>query len=73
MQTNSNYYHAQPLNISKRIGSTVYDVEVYVKYDTGETIEQKLLRLIRNDLNLAPSRANMNMPQTGRLPERNLA
>lgn len=49
------FIHAEPLNAQKRIGSTVYELKVYVKNNTGETAEEKILRLIRNDLNLAPS------------------
>ena len=45
----NNYYNAEPLNVQKSIGSTVYEIEVYVKKDTGETIEDKIMRLIRND------------------------
>ena len=59
------YIHAAPLNAHRRIGSTVYEVEVYVKKDTAETIEQKIMRLIRNDLNPASSHVKMSTPQTG--------
>jgi hypothetical protein len=64
---------AEPLNTNKRIGSTVYEVEVYVKAHTGETAEAKIIRLIKNDLNLAPGHGKMLLPQTGRLPERGSA
>jgi hypothetical protein len=64
---------AEPLNINRRIGSTVYEVEVYVKKCAGETAEEKIMRLIRNDLNLAPGHGKMMLPQTGRLPERGSA
>jgi hypothetical protein len=66
-KTQDEFIHAEPLNAQKRIGSTVYELKVYVKSSTGETAEEKILRLIRNDLNLAPSHVNMNMPQTSRL------
>jgi hypothetical protein len=58
------------LNTQKRIGSTVYEVEVYVKKDDGETIEDKIMRLIRNDLQLSVSYAKIDEPKLGRLPER---
>ncbi len=61
---------AKPLSICKRIGSTVYEVEVFVKKTSGETAEAKIMRLIRNDLNLAAGHDKMNLPQTDRLPER---
>ena len=67
------YIRAEPLNVRKRIGSTVYDVEIYVRKDKGETVEDKVMRLIRNDLNPASRYVKMNMPQTGRLPERSSA
>jgi hypothetical protein len=67
------FVHAEQLYAQKRIGSTVYEIEVYVKNDTAETIEQKIMRLIRNDLNLTASNDNMMVPQTSRLPERGSA
>ncbi len=48
----------------------MYEIEVYVKKSSGETAEAKILRLIKNDLNLASGRGKMNLPQTDRLPER---
>ena len=41
--------HAEPLKISKRIGSTVYEVRVYFNQDAKETVNDKILRLIKND------------------------
>jgi hypothetical protein len=67
------YIHAEPLNVQRRIGSTVYEIEVYVKTSAAETIEEKIMRLIRNDLHTTPSNVTMGMPQTGRLPERSSA
>lgn len=67
------FVQAETLNVCQRIGSTVYEVEVYVKECLGEKAEDKIMRLIRNDLNLAPSHGKMNLPQTDRLPERGSA
>ena len=64
------FIHAEPLNMCKRIGSTLYEVEVYVKKHTGETAEEKIMRLIKNDLNLTPGHGKISLPQTDRLPER---
>ena len=64
------FIHAEPLNVCKRIGSTTYEVEVYVKKGAGETAEDKIIRLIKNDLNLALGHGKINLPQTDRLPER---
>jgi hypothetical protein len=71
--TRDGYIPAESLNALKRIGSTVYELEVYVKSNAGETIEEKIMRLIRNDLNLTSSHVKINMPQTSRLAERSLA
>ncbi len=69
-EANTGFIPAEPLNTCKRIGSTMYEIEVYVKKSSGETAEAKILRLIKNDLNLASGRGKMNLPQTDRLPER---
>ena len=70
MGTCDGFIRAGSLDVCKRIGSTVYEVEVYAKGHIGETAETKIIRLIKNDLNLAPSHGKMGLPQTGRLPER---
>jgi predicted 2-oxoglutarate/Fe(II)-dependent dioxygenase YbiX len=62
--------NAEPLNMRKRIGSTVYEVRMCFNQDTKETMEDKLLRLVRNDLNKPPMDAKMALPQTSWLPER---
>lgn len=54
----------------KRIGSTNYEVRVYFNQDAKETIDDKILRLMKTDLNLEPVNATIMMPQTSRLPER---
>ena len=72
-ETRDGFIHAEPLDMCKRIDSTVYEVEVYVKECIEETAEEKIMRLIRNDLNLAPGHGKMSVPQTGRLPERGSA
>ncbi|MCL2817722.1 MAG: transposon-encoded TnpW family protein [Clostridiales bacterium] len=60
---------AGPLTMRKRIGSTVYEVNVYFNPDAKETINDKILRLIKNDLHPAASDATIGLPQTGWLPE----
>ena len=62
--------HAEPATMHKRIGSTVYEVHTHFNPDAKETMDEKILRLIRNDLNKPPWDAKMTLPQTGRLPER---
>ena len=39
----------QPLKLSKRIGSTVYEVQVYFNQDAKETMDAKILRLVKNE------------------------
>ena len=66
----SGYVRAVPLDTRRRVGSTVYNVAVFTKEDTGYTVEEKVLRLVRNDLNIANENVKMKVPQTGWLPER---
>ena len=47
---------------SKRIGSTMFNVTVHFDNDSNKTIDDKIMRLIKNDLE--------NQPQTKWLPER---
>jgi hypothetical protein len=63
--------HPKPGNIflSKRIGGTTYHVGVYFDPQSKESFTDKILRLAKNDLNVAPSCATMNVPQTGWLAE----
>lgn len=60
----------KPSLIRKRIGSTVYEVRAYFNQDAKETMNDKLLWLIRNDLNKPSMDVNMAVPQTNRLPGR---
>ncbi|MCL2189465.1 MAG: transposon-encoded TnpW family protein [Defluviitaleaceae bacterium] len=41
---------AEPSRFKQRIGSIIYEVGVHFKEDATETMEQKILRLIKNDL-----------------------
>jgi len=66
----SGYIRTVPLDTRRRIGSTVYSVAVFTKKDTGDTVEEKVLRLLKNDLNPAYGNGKMSVPQTGWLPER---
>ena len=64
------YAHAEPATMHKRIGSTVYEVRLHFNPDAKETMDNKVLRLIRNDLNKLQRDVKMAIPQTGRLSER---
>ena len=60
----------EPITIHKRIGSTMYNVGIYFNQNAKETMEDKILRLIKNDLKCPHKNDIIGMPQTGRLPER---
>ncbi|MDR1558451.1 MAG: transposon-encoded TnpW family protein [Clostridiales bacterium] len=70
-ETRDRHVHAEPVTMQKRIGSTVYEVRVHFNPDAKETMDDKILRLVRNDLKKPPLDAKMALPQTSRLPERN--
>ena len=40
---------AEPIKMQRRIGSTVYEINVYFKHDAAETMNDKIQRLIRNE------------------------
>jgi hypothetical protein len=60
----------EPITMKKRIGSTIYEVNAYFNPEAKETVEEKLLRIIKNDLQFVSNRAIMKLSQTARLPER---
>ena len=49
-RTQSSYAHAEPLKLTKRIGSTTYTVSVHFSQTSKETVEDKLLRLMERDV-----------------------
>jgi len=53
----------------KRIGGTTYHVGVCFNSAGTETMQDKILRLAKNDLNFSPICATINLLQTGRLLE----
>jgi len=56
--------------LHRRIGSTTYRARIYFNPEAKETLEDKILRLLKNDLNFSSKNATIGLPQTGRLPER---
>ena len=52
----------------RRIGSTTYRVGIHFNPDAKENFNDKILRLMKNDLNLLRGHATMELPQTGWLP-----
>jgi hypothetical protein len=55
--------------LRRRIGSTLYRVRAQYSKTNQETLDDKILRLLKNDLNLAPGHGKMDLLQTGRLLE----
>ncbi|MDR1061367.1 MAG: transposon-encoded TnpW family protein [Clostridiales bacterium] len=53
---------------SERVGSTVYRVTVRFPEAETETLEEKITRLIKNDLQFQQGRGILDTLQTGRLP-----
>jgi len=51
--------------LSKRIGGTIYRVGVKFCSESKETMQDKILRLVKNDLNILPLCAKIELPQTG--------
>lgn len=57
--------------MTKRIGSTVFKVKVCLAEDGTDTAEEKMLRIIQNEVMTAEEKCGiMNMPQTSRQSER---
>jgi len=67
------FTHAEPINMRHRIGSTVYEVNIYFNKETKETLDDKILRLAKNDLRFASKNDRMVSLQTEQLPERSSA
>ena len=61
---------ADTSRFTKRIGSTVYKVGIYFKQDAKETMEDKIIRLVKNEWNCSQNYGIMKVLQTERLPER---
>ena len=65
---------AQSGRFIKRIGSTLYEVNVYFNEAAKESLEDKIFRLISNEtLKNGGKYGNVEMLQTERLPERGSA
>ncbi|HCG35075.1 MAG TPA: hypothetical protein DER23_01910 [Clostridiales bacterium] len=57
--------------VTRRIGSTTYKVKVVFCDNGQETMEDKVLRMIRNEvLEKTPEYGKMNLPQMSRQSER---
>ena len=57
--------------MTRRIGSTVFKVNIFTKEDGNETMEDKIIRLIQREGLASPSECGMmNVPQMNRQSER---
>jgi hypothetical protein len=70
MKATTNSAYSKSVVMHRRIGSTVYLINAYVKNDAAETIEEKVLRLVKNDLQHEPGHAKISTLQAGWLSER---
>ena len=72
MIQNKNMTTTEPTMMTKQIGSTTYSVSVHFNQENKETLKEKILRLIKNDLQF-PQKCDIIEPlQAGWLPERSL-
>lgn len=63
--------HNNSTTMTRRIGSTIFKVNIFTREDRAETMEDKILRLIqREGLASAENCGMMNVPQMNRQSER---
>jgi hypothetical protein len=53
--------HAEPVTMREHIGSTVYEVRIHFNPDAKETMGEKILRLVKNDLNFGQENVTMTL------------
>jgi len=56
--------------IQKRIGSTTFMVNVHFNNASGESLKEKALRLMKNDLNFSSKNGNIKATTSGLVAER---
>ena len=61
--------NAQSSRFSQRIGSTIYRVSMFFPEKETETLEAKILRLIKNELNYQSDNGIIGLLQTSWLPD----
>jgi hypothetical protein len=49
-KTQGEHAYAEPMNLTKRIGSTTYLVSVHFNKESKETVQDKIIRLIENEV-----------------------
>ena len=62
--------YTEPVTMQKRIGSTTYRIGIYFNPDAQETLEEKIKRMLKNDLQSTHGNATIGSLQAGWLPER---
>jgi len=60
----------EPTILRKQIGSTTYTVSVHFNQAVKETLKEKIMRVIKNDLQSQAKHGIMESLQAGWLPER---
>ena len=60
----------EPYVIKRQIGSTLYKVGIHFNPNAKETLNEKVRRLLQNDLKSAPENATMESLQASWLSER---
>jgi len=58
-----NIKKTEPITMKKRIGSTTYEVNAYFNPEAKETVEKKILRILKNELTNSTKCAILNMSQ----------
>jgi hypothetical protein len=60
----------EPITLMHTIGSTLYQVNIYYDHNGRESLEAKILRMMKNDLKNGNNGGRMKPPQADWLPER---
>jgi len=61
---------SEPFVLHRQIGSTTFKVGIHFNEEASETLNDKVLRMLKNDLQYPSNNATMKPLQAGWLPER---
>ena len=64
---------SEPYVLQRQIGSTLFRVSIRCSENAKETLEEKIQRLLKNDLQSSAMHGNMNSLQVSRLSEKGLS
>jgi hypothetical protein len=70
---NTTRYNEPAYILRKKIGSTVYKVGIYFNPNAREALNDKVQRILKNELNFTPENVTMASLQASWLPERSSA